>query len=308
MPADPQRLAYWMLKDINKAIRDYEMIRDGDRIGVALSGGKDSLSLLRLLDWRRKTVPETYKLVALHIIGDTRGPEIPVHPPLLDWLAQSGYDYTVEPVILPEDEPLPMNCQRCTRNRRRTLFQVFRQMGCNVIAFGHHADDLAQTTLLNLLFGGQVETMAPRREYFDGELRLIRPLCYTREKAIRRFLETGTTDEPHRIERAPVCILSQAVHGHDAGVLQPARYFRFHNKPGAAFLVVRELRADDLQSNFPVEFQVTSDGNFSKAALGVWPHDLVPDVLAISRGTRNRGRSAGRMAERLSDLWILTVA
>ena len=60
-------------------------------------------------------------------------------------------------------------------------------MGCNAIAFGHHADDLAQTTLLNLLFGARVETMSPLRDYFDGELRLIRPLCYPREKAIRRL-------------------------------------------------------------------------------------------------------------------------
>ena len=168
MTADPTRLAYWLFKDINKAIRDFEMIQDGDRIGVAVSGGKDSLSLLRLLDWRRKSVPEKYELVALHIIGDARGPECPTHPPLSEWLENSGYEFAVEPVIIPEDEHLPMNCQRCTRNRRRTLFQVFRQMGCNVIAFGHHADDLAQTTLLNLLFGARVETMSPRRDYFIG--------------------------------------------------------------------------------------------------------------------------------------------
>ena len=83
------------------------MIADGNRIGVAVSGGKGSLCLLHLLDWRR------------------------------------------------------------------TLFQVFREMGCNVVAFGHHADDLAQTTLLNLLFGGRVETMSLRRDYFEGKLRLI---------------------------------------------------------------------------------------------------------------------------------------
>lgn len=187
MSTDPTRLAYWLFKDINKAIRDFEMIRDGDRIGVAVSGGKDSLSLLRLLDWRQKSTPEKYELVALHILGDARGPACPTHPPLSEWLESSGYEYAIEPVIIAGDETLPMNCQRCSRNRRRTLFQVFRQMGCNVVAFGHHADDLAQTTLLNLLFGGRVETMTPRRDYFDGELRLIRPLCYTREKAIRRF-------------------------------------------------------------------------------------------------------------------------
>ena len=184
---DPQRLAYWLLKDINKVIREYDMIRDGDRVCVALSGGKDSLSLLRLLDWRRQMVPQRYTLSAIHIVGDGRGPEIPVHQPLLNWLNANGYQYAVEPMILPEGEALPLKCQRCTRNRRRTLFEVAQRMDCNVIAFGHHADDLAQTTLLNLLFGARTETMAPRRDYFDGQIRLIRPLAYTREKSIRRF-------------------------------------------------------------------------------------------------------------------------
>ncbi len=179
------------------------MIQDGDRIGVALSGGKDNLSLLRLLDWRRKSVPEKYELVALHIIGDARGPECPTHPPLLGWHKNSGYEHAFEPVSVAEDKILPMNCQRCSRNRRRTLFQVFQQMGCNVIAFGHHADDLAQTTLLNLLYGGRVETMSPRRDYFDGELRLIRPLSYTREKDIRRFARTNT-DFPPSPPKCPI--------------------------------------------------------------------------------------------------------
>jgi tRNA 2-thiocytidine biosynthesis protein TtcA len=196
MPSDPTRLAYWLLKDINKAIRDFEMIQDGDRIGVAVSGGKDSFSLLHLLDWRRRSVPQTYDLVVLHIIGDARGPGCPSHPPLLAWLENSGYQFAVKPVIIPDDEPLPMNCHRCTRNRRRSLFQVCQQMGCNVVAFGHHADDLAQTTLLNLLFGGRLETMAPRRDYFDGKLRLIRPLCYTREKTIRRFARANPDFPP----------------------------------------------------------------------------------------------------------------
>ncbi len=204
MPADPDRLAYWLLKDINKAIRDFEMIQDGDRIGVAVSGGKDSLSLLRLLDWRRRSVPQSYELAAAHIIGDARGPGCPSHPSLVTWLENSGYPFAVEAVIISEEETLPMNCQRCTHNRRRTLFQVFQKMGCNVVAFGHHADDLAQTTLLNLFFGGRLETMAPRRDYFDGQMRLIRPLCYTREKDIHRFAHAN----PDFPSPPPKCPLS----------------------------------------------------------------------------------------------------
>jgi tRNA 2-thiocytidine biosynthesis protein TtcA len=76
---------------------------------------------------------------------------------------------------------------RCTWNRRKALFAATQKLGCNVVAFGHHADDLAQTTLLNLIYHGKVETMAPAREFFAGSIRLVRPLCYTAEKDLRRF-------------------------------------------------------------------------------------------------------------------------
>jgi tRNA 2-thiocytidine biosynthesis protein TtcA len=196
MISDPDRLAYWLLKDLNKAIRDYQMIADGDRVAVAVSGGKDSLSLLRLLDVRRDSVPEGYTLVAIHVVGDANGPDLPRHEPLISWLDSSGYQYAVEPMHLPEGEALPMNCQRCTWNRRRTLFEVADRLKCNVVALGHHANDLAQTTLLNLLYHGRVETMSPASDYFEGRFRLVRPLCYLPEKNIRRFAEANNFPSP----------------------------------------------------------------------------------------------------------------
>lgn len=185
----PARMAFFLLKQVNKAIRDFDMIADGDRIAVAVSGGKDSLSLLRLLHVRMESVRERYELVAVHVRGDARGPEAPRHPPLEDWLRRAGVEVIIEDMYLPPGEPLPMPCHRCTWNRRRTLFEIAHRLGCNKVAFGHHADDLAETTLLNLLYHGRVETMAPRASYFNGTFELIRPLVYVEEKELRRFAQ-----------------------------------------------------------------------------------------------------------------------
>jgi len=89
-----------------------------------------------------------------------------------------------------------MDCQRCTWNRRRTLFETAHQLGCNKVALGHYADDLVQTTLLNLIFSGKVETMAPKRTYFNNFFQMIRPLCYLPEKDIRRFAAASDFPPP----------------------------------------------------------------------------------------------------------------
>ena len=181
------KLAYWLLKDVDKAINQYNMINDGDKVAVAISGGKDSLTLLKLLDFRRKYAPQKYTLYAVHVLGDAQGSTTKIHPELLTYLETSEIDFVVEPIDLPAGEPLPMNCHRCTWNRRKTLFQLAHRQGFDKIAIGHHADDLAVTTLLNLIFNGRVETMAPKASYFNGVFHIIRPLCFLFQKDINRF-------------------------------------------------------------------------------------------------------------------------
>jgi len=181
------RRGYFLLKTINRTIREYHMIHDGDRVAVAVSGGKDSLSLLTLLRLRQQRIRQHYELVMVHVRGDARGRACPPHPALVDWLELQGLPFVVEPMDLLADEPLPLPCHRCSWNRRKTIFQVADRMGCNVVAFAHHADDLAHTTLLNLFFGGRVETMAPTADYFDGRFRLIRPLAFVPEKDLAYF-------------------------------------------------------------------------------------------------------------------------
>lgn len=181
------RRGYFLLKKVNRTIRDYGMIRDGDRVAVAVSGGKDSLSLLTLLSMRRQRIPQAFELVAIHIRGDARGPDCPPHPELADWLQRQRYEYYEAPIDLAHDEELPLSCHRCAWNRRKTIFQVADRVACGVVALGHHADDLAQTTLLNLFFAGRLETMAPSAGYFNGRFRLIRPLAFSAEKNIAYY-------------------------------------------------------------------------------------------------------------------------
>ena len=109
------------------------------------------------------------------------------HEPLLDWLAASGSEYVIEPMKLADGERLPMNCYRCSWNRRSTLFQVAHRLGCNKIAFGHHFDDMVETALLNLLYQGRMESMSPCASDFGGVFSLIRPLIHVTKRELEAF-------------------------------------------------------------------------------------------------------------------------
>lgn len=198
-----ERLAFFMLKKVNRAVREFGMIEDGDKIAVALSGGKDSFSLLRILQYRQKSAPENYSLCSLHVLGDSRGPDTPAHPPLEDWLKAIGIEYMIRPTYLAEDEKPPIPCERCTRNRRRTLLEMAKETGCNKIAFGHHLDDLAETALLNLINHGKNETIAPTRRYFDT-ITIIRPMVYVPEREIKRLADASAFPPP-----PPPCPLAE---------------------------------------------------------------------------------------------------
>jgi len=190
------RLASFMLKKVNKAVYEFEMIQDGDRIAVALSGGKDSFSLLEILRFRQRYVPEKYEVAAIHVIGDARGTDLPRPIEMETWLSERGIAYLIQPSHLAEDEQLPMTCGRCTWNRRRTLFEMARGLGCNKVAFGHHLDDLAETALMNLIRHGKCETMSPKAEYFGGALTIIRPLMYVPERDLVRLAAASGFPNP----------------------------------------------------------------------------------------------------------------
>jgi tRNA 2-thiocytidine biosynthesis protein TtcA len=183
--ADPDSVARNMLKSVNRAVREFELLADGDRIAVGVSGGKDSRVLLDAL-LRGVNIPGTYTVVAVYIDG--MGVGLPNLVPTLEpWFRELGVQYEIAPLAVADDEALPMDCFRCAFNRRKALFLAAERLDCNKVALGHHADDAAVTTLMSLMVKGALEMLEPRRSYFDGRLTLIRPLIYTTEKEIARY-------------------------------------------------------------------------------------------------------------------------
>ena len=178
-------LAHTLLKSVNRAARDFDLIADGDRIAVGISGGKDSRVLLDLL-LRGVNIPGTYKISAIHIDGAGVGlpPLVPVLEP---WFQKLGITYAIAPLEVPDGEKLPMDCFRCSWNRRKALFLAAERLGCNKVAYGHHADDAAVTTLMSLLYKGRLESMAPRLSFFEGHFIVIRPLIYLAAADIARY-------------------------------------------------------------------------------------------------------------------------
>jgi tRNA(Ile)-lysidine synthase TilS/MesJ len=125
-------------------------------------------------------------LLALHIVGTEAGlPDL--RPELEPWLKNLDVDHCFVPLALSPEEPLPLNCFRCSWNRRKALFTTAVALGCNKLALGHHADDAAVTTLMNLMFNGKLETMEPRVCFFDSAVTVIRPLIYLTEKELMRY-------------------------------------------------------------------------------------------------------------------------
>ncbi|CAG0966554.1 tRNA-cytidine(32) 2-sulfurtransferase [Rhodocyclaceae bacterium] len=188
---ESNKLAKRLRREVGQAIADFNMIEEGDKVMVCLSGGKDSFGLLDVLLFLREKAPIHFDVVAVNL--DQKQPGFPEHV-LPDYLKGLGIPFHIEEEdtysivkrVIPEGKT---TCSLCSRLRRGILYRVADELGATKIALGHHRDDILATLFLNMFFGGKLKSMPPKLVSDDGRHMVIRPLAYCREKDLEKWAE-----------------------------------------------------------------------------------------------------------------------
>ena len=178
-----------LCRQVGQAIGDFNMIEEGDRVMVCLSGGKDSYALLDILMTLRERAPINFELIAVNL--DQKQPNFPEHI-LPSYLTELGVafhienqdTYSIVKRVVPEGKT---TCALCSRLRRGILYRVADELGATKIALGHHRDDILETFFLNMFFGGKLKSMPPKLQSDDGKHIVIRPLAYVKEVDTERY-------------------------------------------------------------------------------------------------------------------------
>ena len=178
------------IKHTGKAINTYSMIREHDTVLLSASGGKDSLALALALSIRRTWLPIKYELKALMINWIEHPIPEAFREKLTTFFTDLGYDFSiVDEHQYPASFKGEFNCYLCSRNRRRVLFNYCEEHNIELVAMGHHLDDLVETSLMNLCFRADFSTMQPVQPFFDGKIHIIRPMIEIHEAVTRRLAD-----------------------------------------------------------------------------------------------------------------------
>ena len=193
-----------LLRQAGRALVDFNMIKEGDRVLLGLSGGKDSLSLLHILNHFQRHAPVKFEFAAM-TVDPMAGDFDP--SPMIPYLESLGveYHYCEEPILEMAKEHMgkPSYCAFCSRIKRGIMYSTARKHNFNVIALAQHLDDLAESFLMSAFHGGQLKTMKAHYVNDEGDLRIIRPLVYCRERQTRDF--AGQAELPIIPDSCPAC-------------------------------------------------------------------------------------------------------
>lgn len=242
-----KKLERKLYSHLNKAMRDYSLISDGDKILIGLSGGKDSLALVKLLGQRARVSHPKFSVVALHV----RMREISYESDttyLQQFCEESGVEFVCETVSINGSEDRngestsksesksKTPCFLCSWNRRKALFTKAQELGCNKIALGHHRDDIIHTTLLNLFFQGQFATMPAKLKMQKMPITIIRPLCLIDETDLKEYAEANDFQKQQKL----------CPHEHESNRTTMADFFKQIEtiNPEARFNVMHALNVE----------------------------------------------------------------
>lgn len=175
-------------RHIGQAMHNYAMLADGDRVLIAVSGGIDSLALTWILNHWLHKAPISYDILAVHV---DNGFDTSTSIKVAEQLQNIGTPYLIEKTDFwhraAAAEAGKSLCYHCARLRRNRLFAIAEQQGYNKIGFGHHKDDILETFFINLLYAGNISTMAPKQKLFNGRVHIIRPMAYLEKNDIREI-------------------------------------------------------------------------------------------------------------------------
>ena len=246
-------------RQVGQAIADYQMIVDGDRVMVCLSGGKDSYALLDILRKLQAKAPVHFELVAVHLDQKQPGYDADVLPNYLRSIGVPFHvieqdTYSVVKRVIPEGKTM---CGLCSRLRRGALYRYASEHGITKIALGHHRDDIVETLFLNMFFGGKLKAMPPKLRSEDGRHIVIRPLAYVAERDIERYARA----REFPLIPCTLCGSQENMQRQEIKKMLQAWEQQYPGRTESIFSSLRNVVASHLADPRAADFSTPSDGD-----------------------------------------------